>query len=513
MRRAVRKFIAMRDDASLEPNIFQVVFDTSRDGIVITDEAGSLVRANSAARDRFSVEIASSLLDAETRDDATAAFHADMRAHGRATTELRREARVVAVDGEAHGGRQVLVLRDVTEQRRLEEEVRQLRRIESAGYLTASVLHDLNNLLTPIICLSDALAKQQRGTGDASLAREIREAAVRAAALARQVLPFIRREPSQPHHVDLSTVLADMHGIIERVAGENVVVALSLDENAGETHVDRVELEQVILTLVANARHTMPHGGRLALSTTSVTLGERNEASEDRKPHGSYVVLVATDEGSGMSPRAREEAREESFGRAPKGDALDEAAGVSAAHRFVAKSGGCVSMRSGIGEGTTVAMYLPRTLPLTSHAVAGPPSSGSRGELPRGSETILIVEDDDHVRRVVRAVLEEQGYDVLDAASGELAIGLVARREEAIDLVLVDVVLSGMNGRELVDKLRERDQVAKVLFMSGHTDKAIADHGVNEADDWLLRKAFSPTELSRKVREVLEDVSAKQRQR
>jgi two-component system cell cycle sensor histidine kinase/response regulator CckA len=494
----------MRDDVPLsqEQHLYRLLFEQAADGVIVMSAKGDLLQMNRAARELDIGALISPPAGA-TEPQVLSAFRRELVASGRATTEVRVgggcTARHLKIDGHSHGGHHVLVVRDITEPKRVEDELRQLRRAESIGYLTASVVHDFNNLLTPIVCASSMLANEiPRDTQAFGLLEDIRAAAERATGLVRQVLSIVRRETVAPQRVDVGAVTSELRALIRRVVGEEIELDVEQGEKVGDALVDREQLEQVILNLAANARDAMPNGGRLTVRTGSVTLDEDEAGAHACPSGGSYVVLSVTDTGSGMSAEVRERIFERFYTTKDAGHGTG--LGLASARRFVAQSGGCMSVHSDAGHGTTVAVYLPRAVSPSASDSAS--RSSAAPDSARGSETILVVEDDDHVRRVVRAVLEEEGYGVLDAPSGDLALRYVERHDGRIDLVLTDVVMPGMSGRAFVEKLRRDGYGAKVLFMSGHTDRAIDAHGVGQQE--IIRKAFTPAALARKVREVLD---------
>ena len=497
----------MRHETELleEQRLVGRVLDESTDALVIVDGSGRLVYANRAARDKKSA--ASRLLGEGLSDEGDlAAVLASLRETGSADDERRvRES-----DGEQrfltlHGSRVAtnrfaVVARDVTDRRKLEVEVGQLRRVESLGYLTASVVHDFNNLLTPIVCLAALLSHEvEKESRAGSMAGEIRETAERAAALVRQILSFVRRPPEPARRINVASVVNEMRPLLARVLGDDVELVVANDEDAGDVSADREQLEQVLLNLAANARDAMPGGGRVFVAATPVSLVGQDEG--EPAPAGKYVALRVSDTGVGMSPEVRERVFERFFTTKPHGEG--SGLGLAAAHGFARASGGCISVRSAEGAGTTVTLCLPRLETMPSPL---PPSSQQR--LPRGTETVLVVEDDKSVRGVVRALLEAQGYRVLDAASGAAALETVATESGPIDLLVTDVVMPAMSGPALVEALASRGKAMKVLFMSGHADAVIRERGVAAGSSNLLRKAFSPNELLLKVRESLDAEAA-----
>jgi two-component system cell cycle sensor histidine kinase/response regulator CckA len=492
----------MRHETELleEQRLCEHVLDESTDALAIVDRSGHLLYANRVAKDEGNV--AARLVSRGLAPGGDLAeLAATLLATGRADEERRlRDAQgkwhhVIVSGSRVASDRFAIVVRDVTERRELEAELGQLRRVESLGYLTASVVHDFNNMLTPIVCLSALLTHElERGSRAGEMAGEIRETAERAAALVRQILSFVRRAPEPARRLNVGSVVSELRSLLERVVGDDVELAVAIDDDAGDVSADREQLEQVLLNLATNARDAMPAGGRLFVSTTPVTLVGQDEG--EPAPAGAYVAIRVSDTGVGMPPEVQERAFERFFTTKPQGEG--NGLGLAAAHRFARASGGCISVRSAEGAGTTVTLCLPRL-----DGVASPPPPSSHARLPRGSETILVVEDDKAVRGVVRALLEAQGYRVLDAASGSEALDVVAAEPASIHLVITDIVMPGMSGRVLADTLAQRGFATKILFMSGHAEAAIRDRGVSATSANLLRKAFSPAELLLKVRDVL----------
>jgi CheY-like chemotaxis protein len=276
--------------------------------------------------------------------------------------------------------------------------------------------------------------------------------------------------------------------------GERVAIDLSLDGTPQEAQVNRDQLEQVLLNLAANARDAMPRGGRLSISTSNVHLDDAHGTHD-------YVAIAVTDTGSGMSPEVREKLFQRFFTTKESGRGLG--LGLAAAHRFVEESSGVISVKSEVGQGTTVLLYLPHAAPNSQPLVENMRSGVEPVPVARGGETILVVENDAPVRRVVRALLEEQGYRVHEAPSGEEALQMLGEKGVHADLALVDVVMPGMSGTSFAGELKGRGLGVKVLFMSGHTDRALAEHGLFDVEG-MLRKAFSPSTLLEKVREAIE---------
>jgi two-component system cell cycle sensor histidine kinase/response regulator CckA len=492
--------------------LYGLVFEHSSVGIVVVDGAGRVLIQNETAREHHAL-VTQLLSEALAEGGPLGGFAASLRTTGRA----RAEKRVEGADGKPRQlllkgnrvapDRYAIVARDVSARRAIEAEVAQLRRVESLGYLTASVVHDFNNLLTPIVCLAGVLTRELEGGSRAGeMAGEIRDTAERAAGLVRQVLSVIRRTPERSRALNVGAVVAGMEGLLRRVLGDEIELVLAADDDAGEVVAIREELERVLLNLAVNARDAMPRGGRLFISTIPMNLvgggGDKEAAGFDPPLAGSYVALRVSDTGVGMTPDVRERVFEHFFTTKPHGQG--NGLGLATAHRFARDSGGSISVQSVEGAGTTVTVCLPRL----DETRSGAPSSNPRDLFPRGTETVLVVEDDTAVRTVVRALLEAQGYRVLDAPSGKAALEAVSGDVGTIDLLLTDVVMPEMSGRALAEALDAKGLASKVLFMSGHADPVIRDRGVCPNAKNLLRKAFSPAELLAKVREVLGEEAA-----
>lgn len=490
----------MRDEAfdRQQLRVYRLMFEHSREATVVAAADGRVLLLNRAARELPEDLVERLFEESGPRSADLGRFRQDLRSAGRASVEVKLDGRSLAIDGRTHGAEHVVVLRDVTAERRLEQELRALQRAESVGYLTASLVHDFNNLLTPIALLSAQLEKSlTTGGRSGEMARDIRAAAEEAAALARQMMSFARREPARVARVNLSAAVAEGRSLIERVAGPGVEVELAIESTMGEALLDRERLDHVLLNLAANARDGMSGDGRLTLRTANVVFEENGEGTPEGAASGSYVALTVTDTGVGMSSEVRERVFERFFAAREPGSGAG--LGLTAVRRFMSESGGFIAVHSGTGQGTTVALYFPRV----ESDAAEPPISLVAHEPKRGSETVLVVDNDSAVRNSVRAVLEHSGYRVLDAAGGDRALELAQTFEDPIDLLVTEVIMPHMSGRELARRFTIL-RSAKVLFTSGDTDRALERHGMRPADPALLRKAFTPSDLLARVREVLD---------
>jgi signal transduction histidine kinase/CheY-like chemotaxis protein len=366
---------------------------------------------------------------------------------------------------------------DISERKALEEQLGQARRLEALGSLAGGIAHDFNNLLTAITGYT-GLALERAGRGNELLRRDLAEvttAAGRAAELTRQLLAFSRRQVLERTVVDLNEVVIEAQSLLDRVIGEQVTVVTELDPDLVRVHADTGQLGQVLVNLAVNARDAMPDGGTLTIATS-------NE-------NGSAVVAV-TDTGHGMDEQTRVRIFEPFFSTKPVGEGTG--LGLAMVHGIVQQTGGQISVESSPGAGATVRIVLPGTQDAPSVTVAPVQSS------PRGSETILLVEDEDIVRRLIAVMLEGQGYHVLVAAGPIEALEVT----EPFDLLLTDVMMPSMSGPELAERMVERRPGIGVLFTSGYSGAAVADRSSLKAD--LLEKPFTIEQLSSKVRQALD---------
>ncbi|MFI5326812.1 MAG: response regulator, partial [Candidatus Rokuibacteriota bacterium] len=391
------------------------------------------------------------------------------------------------------------VARDISERRSLEDQLRQAQKMEGIGRLAAGVAHDFNNLLTAIggrcyLVLGSLSAEDP-------LRREIeiiQGAAERAAKLTHQLLAFSRKQILEPRVLDLNATVTGIEPLLRRMIREDIEIAARLDPEAGRIKADAGQLEQVLLNLAVNASDAMPGGGSLTLGTRNVILDEDYVRTHAGVEPGPYVLLSVSDTGHGMTAEVQARIFEPFFTtkEVGKGTGL----GLATVYGIVKQSGGHIAVYSEVGHGTVFKVYLPRV----QDAVAPlepmePASSGRRG----GTETVLLVEDDEALRSLAREVLSVQGYRVLEASSPADALRLANGHEGEIHVLLTDVVMPKMNGRQLADLVIAARPGLKVLYMSGYADAAIVQHGVLEPGTQFLQKPFTPDGLSRKLREVL----------
>ena len=382
-----------------------------------------------------------------------------------------------------------------------EKQLLQSQKLEAVGRLAGGISHDFNNLLTVIMGYSDIMKRNlQEGHPLRRNVEEIVRASERAASLTRQLLAFSRKQVMQPKVFDLNTVVTDLEKMLRRMIGEDIELRVGLQSELGNIKADPVQLEQVIMNLVVNARDAMPKGGKLSIETTNVYLDEAYAREHVSVVPGDYVMLAISDTGCGMNEETRQHIFEPFFTTKEQGKGTG--LGLSMVYGIVRQSEGNIWVYSEEGRGTTFKIYFPR---VSAHAEEHKRTSGAL-DGPRGSETILLVEDAELVRNLARQVLEGAGYRVLEAANAEAAIDLCEKiNGDRIDLLLTDVIMPGMSGNEMSRVLLVKQPGMPVLYMSGYTDDAIVQHGVLEAGINFLQKPFTPGALAMKVREVLDN--------
>ena len=384
------------------------------------------------------------------------------------------------------------------QQAELAEQLRQAQKLEAVGRLAGGIAHDFNNLLSVILMYTDELVETlgPGGVGTTEL-QEIRLASRRAADLTRQMLAFSRQQVLDPKVIDLNEVVHRLEKMLTRVLGEDVELRSVLSPELGHVRADPGQIEQVIMNLVVNARDAMPTGGRLTITTAGETLDEAYAQQHLGVSPGEYVMLSVSDTGIGMDKVTQSRAFEPFFTTKQQGKGTG--LGLSTVFGIVKQSGGHIWLYSEPGAGTTLRIYLPRV-----DGAAVPIAAARTGPARGGSEKILLVEDEDQIRRVASAVLSRAGYRVVEARRPAEALELFAREAETFDLLLTDVVMPEMSGRQLAERLTAARAGIRVLFMSGYTNDAILHHGVLAPGVSFIQKPLTPDTLIRKVREVLD---------
>jgi len=386
----------------------------------------------------------------------------------------------------------------------LEQQLRQSQKMEAIGRLAGGIAHDFNNLLTVIsgnTALSlDELHKNHPLRGNME---DIKEASERGAELIRQLLAFSRHQIMEMKILDMNILLKDWDRMLNRILGDDVELITVFKEDIGKVKADEGQIMQVIMNLIVNARDAMPCGGKLTVETTNVILDETYCETHKEVAPGHYVMLSVSDSGVGMIPKVKEQIFEPFFTTKEMGRGTG--LGLSTVYGIVKQTGGHIQVYSEVGWGTTFKIYLPRVDELIE--VDSLKATSSTFEFMQGSETILLVEDDDQVRRYVHKTLEKYGYKILEAANAEDAISVVEKHMgEKIDLLLTDVVMPGMNGRDCAECLVSFFPEMKVLYMSGHAEGSIVHQGILEPGTVFLQKPFTPEALILKVRQMLEMV-------
>jgi two-component system, cell cycle sensor histidine kinase and response regulator CckA len=459
-----------------------------------------------------------SLLHPDDREGvfaATEIAHAGGKAFSGEYRLVARDGRVVWVRDEAtivqdEEGRPLFAqgfLLDVSDRHkaqeehdRLESELRQAHRLEAIGRLAGGIAHDFNNLLAVINGFAKLLLRELEVDGpQRQKAEHIARAGERATVLTKQLLAFSRRQLLTPQIVNLNDVIADIRMLLDRLIGEDIRLEVVLDPQLGNVTADPGQLEQVIVNLAVNARDAMPAGGRLTIATTNVDAADGDPAGDLDHDSTAAVAFSISDTGHGMDETTRAHAFDPFFTtkETGKGTGL----GLATVYGIVTQSGGTIQLDSLPGKGTTFTVRLPRT---QSPTVSAARSGAAREESLDGSETILLVEDDDDVRAFVKDVLEQHGYRVLVAALPSEAIATAARYTGEIEVLLTDVVMPGMSGRELCEALAASRPTMRTLYMSGYSDEALGHHGVVGERFTLIDKPFTATALARTLREVIE---------
>ena len=407
-------------------------------------------------------------------------------------------ARLIRLDGKKAGVQGIA--RDVTERRHLENVVRQAQKLEAIGRLSGGLAHDFNNLLCVISGHSELLAEQFESNAAAARSiAQIRKATDSAASLTRQLLAFSRRQVIHPQVVDLNSIVAETERLLGRLVDENIEFYTSLGAMVGRVRVDPVQIEQVILNLVLNARDSMPQGGKLSIGTSNVDMEDAHQSRHSLIPAGQYVLLSITDTGIGMNEETQGRIFEpfyttKEFG---KGTGL----GLATVYGIVKQSGGYIWVYSEEGRGTTFKVYLPRVL----DPLSGTRTNRLNTELLRGTETVLVVEDEEPLRALTRDFLLASGYKVLEAANGEDAMRVGRAYEGDIDLLLTDVVMPKLGGKPLADQFLDFRPKTRILFMSGYPNDGILQAGILTEKVALLEKPFTRELLTKQVRQMLDE--------
>jgi two-component system, cell cycle sensor histidine kinase and response regulator CckA len=399
--------------------------------------------------------------------------------------------------GEVQGA--ICMALDITDRKQLEEQFRQAQKMEAVGRLAGGIAHDFNNLLMVIQGYADLLAERiPEGDSLRRNAEQIQNAAQRASALTRQLLAFSRKQIMEPKVLDVHAIVGEMEKMLRRLIGEDIDLVTSTVQDLWLVKADRSQIEQVILNLAVNARDAMPNGGRLTIETANVELDASTSHPTVAVAPGKYVVLSVTDNGCGMDEKTQAHIFEPFFTTKEKGKGTG--LGLATVYGVVKQSGGYVWVYSEPGHGTTFKIYLPKIDDEPSRPMHDEPVGST--SVPRGAGVVLVVEDERGVRELTREYLETSGYTVLMAENGYTALELAAMHAGPIDLLITDVVMPGINGRELADRVNAIRPGIKVLYMTGYTDQGVVHRGALAAGAVLLQKPFTLNTLASKLREI-----------
>jgi PAS domain S-box-containing protein len=497
---------------------FRTMTESAVDAVVTADANENIVSWNRGAREAFGYspeEVLGTPLarlvpshlrqaDEDGRErlaptHVTPALERPVELHG-----VRKDGRVFPIElslarwETRRGAFLTVIIRDITERRQLEEQFRQAQKMESIGRLAGGLAHDFNNLLTVISGYGHMIMRDLAHDDPLhSCVEEVLKAASRATSLTNQLLAFSRRQVIQPKILDLNALVANMDRMLRRVIGEHIELETVLSPGIGGLKADAGQLEQVIMNLAVNARDAMSEGGKLSIRTSNVDVRRSSRVHTDVRP-GSYVRLTVADTGKGMDAEIMVHLFEPFYTskETGKGTGL----GLSTVYGIVKQSGGEIVVESEPGRGAIFNIYLPRITELTQRT---PTTQGERS-VRAGTETILLVEDELGVRQLVREMLHRLGYKIHEASNGADAVRIFSQHQNTIDLLLTDVIMPGMNGRDLATRFVAKRPNAKVVYMSGYTDRIMSPDGLLDSSVAFLQKPFKPEELARIVAKVLE---------
>jgi two-component system cell cycle sensor histidine kinase/response regulator CckA len=506
---------SMQAKLRLKPNDrkFRLLFEENPLAMWVFDsETSQILEANAAAVDLYGYSAEEfrgmPLAKIQGDDDArrfTQELTAELRPAAAAWRHHNKNGQALDVEVGVHqidyGGRQVAmaVLIDITGRLRLEEQLRQAQKMEAVGMLAGGVAHDFNNLLTIIGGYSQLMLNSLAPNDpNRHSLEQVIKAGERAAALTQQLLAFSRRQVLQPKVLDLNKLVSSLSTMLRRLIGEDIDLRLELGADLGRVNADPGQLEQVLMNLAVNARDAMPKGGTLTLETANVVLDETYAMKRITVKPGPYVLVAVSDNGSGMDEATQSRLFEPFF--TTKATGKGTGLGLSTVFGIVKQSGGSLGVYSEPGRGTSVKVYLPRIDQPVSIEATGTPKT-----IRPGTESILLVEDDDMVRNLVRETLERHGYRIKDAATPADAIRISEAHSGKLHLLITDVIMPQVSGTELALQLKESRPDMKVLYISGYTDNAIVNSGLLQKEVAFLQKPFTPGSLLEKVHEVLEN--------
>jgi two-component system, cell cycle sensor histidine kinase and response regulator CckA len=496
---------------------FRALVENSSDALMLVDAEGRVTYITPSSTRQIGRAAADvvgrSIFDFLHPDDREALGSAMADAAARPGGAVGTEIRVQHADGDMHDMEAIVVnrledpsvraivvtARDVTERRRLEEQLRHAQKMEAIGQLAGGIAHDFNNLLTAILGYCNLILDDMSEADPLRVdLEEIRLAGQRAASLTRQLLAFGRRQILQPQVVDLNSLVGQMERLLRRLIGEDVELVTALSPDIARVRVDAASIEQVLVNLVVNSRDAMPEGGQLTIETSMTDLDRSYAGVHVAETPGRYVMLAVADTGHGMDAATRARIFEPFFTTKPQGKGTG--LGLATVYGIVKQNGGHIWVYSEVDRGTVLKVYLPVAESDGARQDNGRPAAAHED---RGWETVLLVEDEDAVRTLAREVLRRHGYVVLEARHGVDALRIAEQHSDPIHLMISDVVMPHMSGRDLAARLVTARPGMKVLFMSGYTDHAVMHRDLTP-DAAFLQKPFTPENLARKVRSVLE---------
>jgi two-component system, cell cycle sensor histidine kinase and response regulator CckA len=522
---AIRRHQARLEERRLEQvraseENYKRLFEAITDGILLVDRSTRILEANRALclqlgyrRDELLGKTAADISVRPAADAESARARLLQEGHLVIETAHRRkdgspmpvEVTVTATEFRDEAAF-LCVVRDLSERRRLEAEAQRLAdqlnqsvKMESIGRLAGGVAHDFNNLLTAILGNADlAAARLPPDSPEAAFVAQITKAGNSAAALTRQLLAFSRKQLIAPRQLNLNELIAQTRTMLARLIGEDIALTVDADPALWPVRADASLIEQVLVNLAVNARDAMPRGGALRIQTANVGVPNTGTETDPEIQAGEYATITVADTGTGMSLEVKARVFEPFFTTKPKGRGTG--LGLATTYGAVKQSGGHILIESEPGRGTTFRILLPRM----TEPVSGEAAPAAAQPIPRGSEVVLVVEDDAEVRALASRILRSLGYRVIQAAFGEEAVAIAREHREPIDLLLTDVVMPGLNGRQVADLIAPIHPRCRVLYTSGYTDDAIVRHGVLDEGIAFVAKPYTPPVLGIKVREVLD---------
>ena len=494
----------------LDPSVYEAIFHASIDGILVADDEARYVDVNASAcdilgstREQLIGTPVGTLL--EYKDDVRMLWDKAMR-----NGSLRAEIAIVRPDGDRRQldfsavaniqpGRHMLIIRDLTHRRNLDEQIRNASKMEAVGRLAGGVAHDFNNLLMVITSYTELMLDSMAEADPMrKKAQEVLKASARAASLTRQLLAFSRKQVLDPQLHDLNSLVREMSKLLGRVLGEDVQLKLELGEELGRIYADRGQIEQILMHLAVNARDVMPNGGILTVRTANAEFDNSFARLPGSPPPGKYVMVAVEDSGAGMSKEVLSHLFEPFFStkRMGKGTGL----GLAAVYGIVKQSGGFIWVDSELGKGSCFHMYFPRVTKISAQQQEGAMSVF----VPESREiVVLLVEDEEALRSAASDFLQTRGYKILAAADGTEALSMASKFAERIDVMITDLVMPGISGRVLAQELVKIHPETRIMYMSGYNDAAVLENAAMDQTSAFLRKPFRLDALSLKIREVL----------